>query len=138
MSTRRIGLLAIAASALAGCGGGSEDARTQPATTSAKTTTARHDPGSARTVPIAATEFKFDPAEVTVRPGEVRFKVSNAGGAPHALEVEGQGIEEETDTIQPGRSAELTVHLSRAGTYKLYCPVGDHEQRGMVGEFTVE
>ncbi|HEX2097708.1 MAG TPA: plastocyanin/azurin family copper-binding protein [Rubrobacteraceae bacterium] len=54
----------------------------------------------------------------------------------HALEIEGNGIEEETDDIEPGGSAELEVNLE-PGTYELYCPVGNHEERGMVGTVTV-
>jgi uncharacterized cupredoxin-like copper-binding protein len=49
--------------------------------------------------------------------------------------VEGNGVEEETETITDS-SAELTVDLE-AGSYKFYCPVGNHEQAGMVGTLTV-
>ncbi|HEX6160112.1 MAG TPA: hypothetical protein VF111_08100 [Thermoanaerobaculia bacterium] len=31
---------------------------------------------------------------------------------------------------QPGQPAKLVVDL-RAGTYKVYCPVADHEERGI-------
>jgi uncharacterized cupredoxin-like copper-binding protein len=32
----------------------------------------------------------------------------------------------------------LPVDLSEPGTYRFYCPVGNHEQLGMVGEVTVQ
>ncbi len=54
----------------------------------------------------------------------------------HALEVEGNGVEEETDTIGPGESTELTVDLEE-GEYEIYCPVGNHKAMGMVGTLTV-
>ena len=39
--------------------------------------------------------------------------------------------------FRPGESTLLEVNLD-PGIYKLYCPVGDHEERGMVGTVTVE
>ena len=45
------------------------------------------------------------------------------------------GVEEETEVITGG-SAKLTVELE-PGEYKVYCPVGNHEQAGMVGTLTV-
>ncbi len=90
------------------------------------------------TIEVNETEFSLDPANITLhQPGTYVFRAVNVGNAVHSLEIEGQGIEEETATIQPGQSAELEVNLD-PGTYKLYCPVGNHEERGMVGTVTVE
>jgi uncharacterized cupredoxin-like copper-binding protein len=69
--------------------------------------------------------------------GTVTFQVTNNGSFEHALEVEGQGVEEETETIAPGESAELTVDLSQAGSYEIYCPVDGHRKKGMEGTLTV-
>ncbi|HEX2498493.1 MAG TPA: plastocyanin/azurin family copper-binding protein [Actinomycetes bacterium] len=44
--------------------------------------------------------------------------------------------EQETDTLSPGDSGQLTVDL-QAGTYELYCPVGGHRGLGMETEITV-
>ncbi len=80
----------------------------------------------------------MDPVEITLdRPGTYLFRASNSGETEHTLEIEGEGIEEETEDIQPGESTLHEVNLD-PGTYKLYCPVGDHEERGMVGTVTVE
>jgi uncharacterized cupredoxin-like copper-binding protein len=56
----------------------------------------------------------------------------------HALEVESESedLEEETDDIAPGGSAELTVELA-AGEYELYCPIGNHKEQGMEGRLVV-
>ena len=89
------------------------------------------------TIEVNETEFSLDPADITLdQPGTYVFKAVNGGNAVHSLEIEGQGIEEETPNIQPRENSELKVNLD-PGTYKLYCPVGNHEERGMVGTVTV-
>ena len=65
------------------------------------------------------------------------FAVSNAGQIPHALEVEGPNGEAKTGTIEPGKSEDLKVDLSKAGTYEWYCPIGNHKDQGMKGEIKV-
>jgi plastocyanin len=94
------------------------------------------DGGAAQTIQVSATEFAFDPSEISAEPGEITFELTNDGGAPHALEIEGNGVEEASETIDGGDSTSLTVDLDE-GTYEIYCPVGDHEDRGMVGTLTV-
>lgn len=108
----------VAALAVAGCGGGGEDAGTP--------------------LRLEATEFEFSPAEVTVERGEHEFQIVNRGEVEHALEIHTPGGEVETERVAPGESATVTANLSETGTYELYCPVGDHRQRGMEGRVTVE
>lgn len=65
-------------------------------------------------------------------PGETTFVVTNTGDHEHSFEIEGNGIEQELEShLQPGETGELTVSL-QAGTYTVYCPVGDHRDEGMV------
>ena len=95
------------------------------------------DGGAAETIEVSETEFRLEPATVTLdEPGTYTFRAVNDGSVDHALEVEGGGVEEETDTIAPGDSAELTVELA-AGTYELYCPIGNHREQGMEGSVEV-
>jgi uncharacterized cupredoxin-like copper-binding protein len=112
----------------AGGGGGAEDAQ---APSGAKDSVLK-------TIRVKEAEFALKPAEITLqKPGTYLFKAVNSGGTVHALEVEGQGIEEETEEIQPGQSAELKVKLE-AGTYELYCPVDGHKEEGMEGKVIVK
>jgi plastocyanin len=123
---RRFPLLValLAAAALAGCGG-DDDEGGGGAT------------GDGGTIEVVATDYAFDPADVSVEEaGETTFTVSNEGDFPHALEIEGSGIEEETETLDPGASGSVTVDLA-PGEYVLYCPVGDHRERGMEGTLVV-
>jgi uncharacterized cupredoxin-like copper-binding protein len=117
--------LVFSSFALAGCGSDSEEAATTAASGDA-------------TIEIGETEFALDPASVQVaQTGTVTFRVTNNGSIEHALEVDGQGIEEETDSIQPRESTELTVDLSQEGSYEIYCPIGGHREQGMEGDLTV-
>jgi plastocyanin len=112
----------------AGGGGGAEDAQ---APSGAKESVLK-------TIRVKEVEFALKPAEITLeKPGTYLFKAVNSGGTVHALEVEGQGIEEETEEIQPGQSAELKVKL-KTGTYELYCPVDGHKEEGMEGKVIVK
>jgi uncharacterized cupredoxin-like copper-binding protein len=121
--------LAIAALGLAACGSDSEEAANT-------NTTGGSSEG--QVVEIGESEFALDPANVEIGDtGTVVFRVTNEGAIPHALEVDGQGIEEETETIEPGQTAELTVDLSKEGSYELYCPIGNHRDQGMEGELIV-
>jgi uncharacterized cupredoxin-like copper-binding protein len=120
---RAAALVAIAFLAAACGGDGDENAESQAA--------------PRQTVTISETDFALDPASVSVdSAGTYAFEVVNDGQVAHALEVEGEGIEEETETLEPGERATLTVELE-AGSYELYCPVGDHADRGMKGELKV-
>jgi plastocyanin len=81
----------------------------------------------------------FSNPSATAQAGSVTIALVNPDGnqLPHAIEVEGNGVEEETETIQPGGSASVTFELE-PGTYELYCPVGNHREQGMEGTLTVE
>ena len=92
----------------------------------------------AERVEIEATSYAYSPATVTVPAGRVRFVVHNASDIVHGFEVEGQGMEEEIEEIQPSATDSLTVAFAEPGTYEIYCPVDDHEQRGMTGTVEVE
>jgi len=114
----------VTALALAGCG---DDNGTSASSSSARST-----------IEVHLSEFQLDPSRVSVdTPGTYTFKAVNDGQSVHALEIEGHGVEEETEDIQPGESAEFTVDLREAGDYELYCPVDDHRAMGMDGSVDV-
>jgi plastocyanin len=103
-----LGLTALAA-------GGRQRVRNEPAELTAK-----------------LSEWKIELSEETIAAGSVKFTATNSGSIPHALEVEGGGLEQQTPLIQPGSSATLTLTL-RPGSYEVYCPVGEdsHKKLGM-------
>jgi plastocyanin len=77
----------------------------------------------------------FDKTELTAKPGKVTITMDNPSDVPHAVEVEGNGVEEETKTLTNG-TADVTVDL-KAGEYVFYCPVDGHKEGGMEGTMTV-
>jgi uncharacterized cupredoxin-like copper-binding protein len=125
---KRFALLAGLVVVLAGCGGSSGGSKTAAAPSS----------GGGQTIQVKESEYKLTPSSLTVaKPGKVTFDVTNAGSIGHALEVEGNGVEEETSTISPGSSAKLTVDLSKNGTYEVYCPIDNHRAMGMEAKLVV-
>ena len=90
------------------------------------------------TVQVNLSEWKISLSPSAVPPGPVVLEVVNTGKVPHALEIEGRGVEKTTPRLAPGASATLTLDL-RAGVYAVYCPIGkgSHKMLGMDSRFTV-
>ena len=137
-----VGVVGAASLSLAAAGCGDDDDETTAATTATTTATgatgATGAEGGGETVAISETDFALDPDSVDVKAGEVTFDVTNDGETLHNLEIEGGAVEEElSDDLAPGDSGQLSVELE-AGTYEMYCPIGDHADQGMTGEVTVE
>jgi plastocyanin len=137
------GILASLALVAAGCGGdddgdsgSSSGAQDKGADTTesgstgggggAQKLTLTADPGGA---------LKFDKKQLSAKPGKVTITMDNPSSVPHAVEVEGNGVEEETKTLTQGK-ASVTVDL-KSGKYEFYCPVDGHKEAGMEGTLTV-
>src|SRR5438046_10231673 len=74
-------------------------------------TPAHRVPGDPAAVSAKLSEWKVELSERTIAAGTVTFTVANVCSIPHAFEVEGQGIAQETGAIQPGASLTLTLRL---------------------------
>jgi plastocyanin len=141
--------LALAAGTLAACGDDDEDDGSTASgggETAAQTTPSDDADGAAMgggatrltSVAVERDGLSFDRRALSAGAGSVTVTLDNPSGnqLPHAIEIEGGGVEEETATIEPGRTASVTVDL-RPGRYVFYCPVGDHRAAGMEGTLTV-
>jgi uncharacterized cupredoxin-like copper-binding protein len=81
--------------------------------------------------------LKFDKTSLSTKPGKVTVVMDNPSDVPHAIEVEGQGVEAEGKTVGKGGVSKVTVDLKK-GEYEFYCPVGNHADAGMEGTLTVK
>jgi plastocyanin len=141
-----IALLCALALVAAGCGGDDNDNESSGSSANTETTgggggaSDTGGGGGAQTLKLVADPggaLKFDKSTLTAKPGKATVVLDNPSSLPHAVEVEGQGIEEETDTIGKGETAKVTVTL-KPGEYEYYCPVDGHKAGGMEGTLTVQ
>jgi plastocyanin len=126
--------------AVAACGGDDDDEGSEEPAAEATTEDAGGGGGGdTATIMLAADpngELAFDQTELTAAAGEVTIEFMNESGIPHNVEVEGNGVEEVSETISEG-STSLTLTLE-PGEYTFYCAVPGHREGGMEGTLTVE
>lgn len=73
----------------------------------------------------------------TLPAGPTTFLVRNEGKNTHSFRIEGPGIAEMLSTpVRPRKTGSLQVTL-QPGDYKVYCPVGGHEAKGMTMKLVV-
>jgi plastocyanin len=144
-------LLTAIASPVAGCGGDDDDggggggggggADTAAGTTETQTedTGGGASGGAAQTLKISADPggaLKFDKTSLSAKAGKVTIEMDNPSDLPHAVEIEGNGVEVAGDTVTKDGVSKATADL-KPGEYDFYCPVGNHRDAGMEGTLTV-
>lgn len=88
---------------------------------------------------VVMTEFSFAPDAMVVSSGASRWTLQNGGQFPHNVHIEGNGVSMDVKADGPvdgGTNFTGTVNLA-PGRYDVWCPVGQHRERGMVGTLTV-
>src|SRR3954471_13520691 len=136
--------LALAALALAGCGGGNKEkpASTNPpaatATATATADTGGASAGGGQTIKLSAdpSALKFDKSSLTAKAGKVTLQMANPSSLPHAVSIEGKGVDVDGKTVEKGGTSTASAKL-KPGTYEFYCPVDGHRAAGMKGKLTV-
>ena len=93
----------------------------------------------AKTVRLSANKSKlaFDKTRLTVRHGKVTLVMANPSSFPHAIAVEGHGVDRDGKTVNQGGTSRVTLTLKK-GTYDFYCPVDGHRAAGMKGKLVVQ
>lgn len=142
MQTRWMGALAAAGVlALAGCGGGNDSGASGGSGGSGGGGGAAAGSGSGSgggPIALAADPggaLKFDKTQLDAKAGSVTIDFANASSVPHAVEVQGNGVDQKTKVFTGG-DATLKLKLE-PGTYTFFCPVDGHRQAGMEGTLTV-
>jgi len=144
-----IALLCAIAIPVAGCGDDDDSSTsgndTGGASTGASTTKSEEDTGGGasggggETLKIAADPggaLKFDKSSLTAKAGKVTIVMDNPSDLPHAVEIEGKGVEVSGDTVTKGGVSKASADL-KPGEYEFYCPVDGHKDAGMEGTLTV-
>jgi len=133
--------LIVGAAVIAGCGGDdNEESAATPTATQAPADDSGSSSGGGATLKFSAPadgSLKFDQKDATAKAGKVTVDFANPSSTPHAVEIEGNGVEEETETVTSGDAPPITVDL-KPGTYEFYCPVPGHREAGMEGKLTVQ
>ena len=138
--------LAAAALALGACGDDDEDSGDTGAP--ATTTTAETPPpeetqsGGGKATQLVndadpGGQLKFEKDTLEAPAGTVTITMNNPSDLPHAIEIEGNGVEEEGETVDKGGKSVVTAEL-KPGEYEFYCPVPGHQEGGMKGTLTVK
>jgi plastocyanin len=138
-----IALICALAIPVAGCGGDDDDnggsSGSGGSTTKESTGGGGGGGGGGETLKISADPggaLKFDKSSLTAKAGKVTIVMDNPSDLPHAVEVEGKGVEVSGDTVTKGGVSKASGTL-KAGDYEFYCPVDGHKQAGMKGTLTV-
>ncbi len=86
---------------------------------------------------VTTTEFKFDPATITVAPGQtVNLTVNNKGSIEHTWVLKAANVK---ITVQPGKSETKTFTAPPTpGTYPIDCDIAGHKEAGMTGQLIVK
>jgi uncharacterized cupredoxin-like copper-binding protein len=73
----------------------------------------------------------------TLPAGPTTFLIHNEGNKIHSFKIEGPGVDALLSApVSPRASGQLQVTL-QPGEYKVYCPIGSHEAKGMTMKLTV-
>ena len=129
-----VGAIAIP---VAGCGGDDDDSGgssgNSGGTTANTNTTAQSGPAGRQVINGAP---KFNKGSLSAKSGKLTIVMDNPSDVPHAVEVEGKGIEIKGQTVTRGGVSKASGDL-KPGSYEFYCPVDSHKQAGMKGTLTV-
>ena len=90
------------------------------------------------TVNLSASKTKlaFNHKTLKAKHGTVTLVMANPSSFPHAIAVEGHGVDKDGKTVKKGGTSRVTVKLKK-GTYTFYCPVDGHKAAGMKGKLIV-
>jgi uncharacterized cupredoxin-like copper-binding protein len=134
-----IALLCAFAIPIAGCGGDDDDGSSGGGASTSTSSGGGASGGGAQTLKIAADPsgaLKFDKSSLTAKAGKVTIVMDNPSDLPHAVEIEGNGVEAKGETVTKGGVSKASADV-KAGEYEFYCPVDGHKQAGMEGTLTV-
>ena len=97
------------------------------------------EPPSLPRLGVKAVEWAYTLSRPEVPAGEVVVELNNMGEDPHNLNLQledGSGPEGQIATVGPTAQGTAKFNLP-AGTYRLWCDLDEHEERGMKATLVV-
>lgn len=86
---------------------------------------------------IKMSEFKFDPATITVKAGQpVKLTLQNEGTVVHDFNVDDLGVV--SPKVQPKSQTTFEFTPSKTGTFMIMCHEPGHQEGGMTGSLMVQ
>jgi len=143
-----IALFCAIAIPVAGCGGDDDSSSSSSGSSSggsSSNTTSNSSgggvsAGGGTVLKIAADPngaLKFDKTSLSAKAGKVTIVMTNTSSIPHAVEMEGGGVEKKGAVVTGGGSVSRVTAKLKPGKYEFYCPVDGHKAAGMKGTLTV-
>lgn len=88
-------------------------------------------------VSVTLTDDSIDVSPSLVGRGKVDLEVRNDGQLEHAFQIVGPGTDETSDEfLTTGQRRQIRLKLE-PGTFRVFCPDGDHAKRGMSARLVV-
>jgi len=140
----RAALVSVSAVAVvivaAGCGSSNSSSTTTAAESSTTTSAAA---GGGQDLKLGADpngQLSFDKTQLSAKAGTVTLTMTNpsSSGIEHGIAIEGNGVDQDGQIVQPGGTSTVTVSDLKPGKYEFYCPFDSHKQEGMTGTLTVK
>ena len=89
-------------------------------------------------VAVAVKDFRYQPQTIRAQPGRLRVTLTNRGRLAHTFRVERKNtIVAKISSLLPGDTASTRFRV-RAGEYRFFCALSNHEELGMYGTLVVK
>jgi plastocyanin len=84
-------------------------------------------------------DYFYEPSTLTIAPGEVRLVLTNGASRRHSWNLQDRATGADLVGTEIGARQEqlVTFTAPAAGTYRIYCNITDHAERGHVGTLIV-
>ncbi len=84
-------------------------------------------------------DYYYQPAEIRAQPGEIQFTLTNVARRRHTFNIQDSATGADLFAADVGVNQSVSMSFTPPveGTYRVYCNITDHAERGQVGTLTV-
>ena len=89
-------------------------------------------------IAVTVKDFRYAPQAIRASPGRLRVVLTNRGRLAHTFRVERKNrIVAKVSSLLPGDTTSTRFKV-RAGEYRFFCALSNHEELGMYGTLVVK